>query len=123
MLPWLLLILAACLEICWMYSLKFLDFGRIRRAPWSEILTNKEVIMSLLPLIGYILFGLANVFCFSMATKYLSISLAFGVWMGLALVGSRLVDTFVFHEGIQWKQIVFMGMILVGIVGLKTSST
>lgn len=119
---WIFLIVAAILEICWMYSLKALDMGKIKDIVWVEFFSNTNAIMALLPLIAYIVFGLANVTCFSMATKEIPMSMAFGIWMGLALVGARLIDSTIFKEPFTWQHAVFISMIVAGIIGLKTST-
>jgi quaternary ammonium compound-resistance protein SugE len=119
---WLYLVIASGLEVCWMYSLKYLDFAKIRQAPWHEALQSTAPWITALPLVGYIVFGVANVVCFSMATKGIPMALAFGVWMGLALVGAKVVDTLFFQEVLSWKELLFMGFILIGVVGLKSSS-
>ena len=72
-----------------------------------------------MPLVGYIIFGLSNIYFFSMAMKGIPASTAFAVWMGLALVFSKTMDVFVFSEPYNMQQILFTGVLLIGIVGLK----
>lgn len=78
--------------------------------------------MTLLPLITYIVFGLANVVFFTAATKTIALSTAFGVWLGLALVGIMIIDILYFKVAVSFTQLIFMSMIILGVVGLKATA-
>jgi quaternary ammonium compound-resistance protein SugE len=118
---WLYLFVASLMEICWMYSLKSLDFGRIRSAPWTEALSDVSPWQALVPLLGYVGFGVANVYFFSLATKTIPMAVAFAVWTGTALLGAVLVDTFFFKEPSSGKQLFFMALIVIGVIGLRAA--
>jgi quaternary ammonium compound-resistance protein SugE len=51
--------------------------------------------------------------------KGIPASTAFAVWMALALIFSKLMDVLVFNETYNQQQILFTGVLLVGIIGLK----
>jgi multidrug transporter EmrE-like cation transporter len=53
--------------------------------------------------------------------KFLPLAICYAVWMGLALLIQTLIDIFVFHEVITRRQIGFMILVLIGIVGLQVS--
>ncbi len=78
--------------------------------------------MILLPLLGYIIFGLANVYFFSLAIKSIPASTAMAVWLAVALVGVKIIDITYFKEPFHWQQVVYFGMIIFGIVGLKQTT-
>lgn len=122
MIYWIYLVLASVMEVCWMYSLKAMDFSAIKQIPWLKFFSSSAPILTLLPLIGYIVFGIANVILFANACKGISVSTAFGVWMGIALIASKAIDMFVFNEPSNNLQLVFMALVFVGIIGLKISS-
>ena len=107
------------MEIAWLYSLKYIDKDKIMAIHWPSFFSNSEPVLTLLPVIGYIVFGIANVILISMAMKGIPASTAFGIWMGLALVGSKIIDVMVYDEPYTTQQLLFMGLILVGIIGLK----
>ena len=117
---WLYLIIAAVFEIAWTFSLKFLDFKKIGAIRWQLFFRNKEQLLVVAPLLGYILFGLANVFFFSLATKHISTSTALAVWMGIALIGVKLVDISIFKEAWHPSQFFYLALIVAGIIGLKS---
>jgi len=120
--PWIYLLGASLTEIFWMLSLKYLDMTAIKSIKWSSFFSNYDGAVTLLPLLCYAIFGLANVYLISIAMKYIPLSIAFSIWFGIALVGSALIDTFWFKEEIKLSSYLFMAMIIVGAVGLKLSS-
>lgn len=110
------------MEVCWNYSLKYTSVAKIRAIDWSQLFADSAGIMTLLPAIGYVAFGVGNVFFFSKALNVIPASTAFAIWMGMALVGIKIVDTLVLKEAFQWVQVFYIGCILVGIIGLKRTA-
>jgi quaternary ammonium compound-resistance protein SugE len=119
---WLYLLLASIMEVCWNYSLKYTSVAKIKAIDWSGFWTNSTGIMTLLPAICYVGFGVGNVFFFSKALNVIPASTAFAIWMGMALVGIKIVDTLVLKEAFQWVHVFYIGCILVGIIGLKRTA-
>ncbi|RZK25116.1 MAG: hypothetical protein EOO63_16475 [Hymenobacter sp.] len=119
---WLYLFLASIMEVCWNYSLKYTSVAKIKAIDWSQFFTSSAGILTLLPAIGYVGFGVANVFFFSKALNVIPASTAFAIWMGIALVGIKIVDTLVLKEAFQWAHVFYIGCILVGIIGLKRTA-
>lgn len=119
---WLYLLLASVMEVCWNYSLKYTSIAKIRAIDWSQFFASSAGITTLGPAIGYVAFGVANVIFFSKALNVIPASTAFAIWMGLALVGIKIVDTLVLKEAFQWVHVLYIGFILAGIIGLKSSS-
>ncbi|MCS7037568.1 MAG: SMR family transporter [Saprospiraceae bacterium] len=117
--PWMALFIASGMEICWIYSLKWLDFKRIAAFGFPRLFIEWDGWLALMPLLGYIVFGLANIYFFSMAMKGIPPSTAFAVWMGLALVGTKIVGVAFFREDWNWTQVLFIALIVVGVAGLK----
>jgi quaternary ammonium compound-resistance protein SugE len=119
MIAWVYLFIASCFEVCWIYSLKWLDMKAIGRIKFATIFSDPKPWEALLPLVGYIAFGLGNIYFFSQSMKTIQASTAFAVWMGLALVFSKAVDILVFKEAYTIQQLAFTFVVLVGIIGLK----
>ncbi|HEV7232399.1 MAG TPA: SMR family transporter [Bacteroidia bacterium] len=115
---WLFLFIASCCEICWIYSLKFFSWKKLSLFSFSNLFTLDNLAL-LLPGLGYILFGVGNIICFSKAMKSIPASVAFAAWMAVALIGVKIVDVAILKEPLSIPQIVFMLLILIGIVGLK----
>jgi len=117
--PWVSLIVASFLEVCWIYSLKLLDFKKIISFHITRLFTEVEGWLALLPLLGYIFFGLGNIYFFSMAMKGIPPSTAFAAWMGLALVLTKVVDVSILRHAWSWPQVFCFLLILAGVAGLK----
>ena len=115
---WFYLLIASCLEVCWIYTLKLLDMKKIFQIKPATLFTI-ESWNALLPLIGYIVFGLCNVLAITKAMKTIPAATAFGVWMGLALVLTKTIDILYFKQEYTIQQLIFTFLILIGIVGLK----
>ena len=116
---WLYLFLASCLEVCWIYTLKVLDMKKVMQIKPATLLSELGPWEALLPLIGYIIFGLSNVIAISKAMKYIPAGTAFAVWMGLAMVATKIIDILYLKQPYNFQQILFTGLVLVGIIGLK----
>ena len=119
---WIYLIVASLFEICWIYSLKYLEFKKLIKTNFVTIFTTKEGLLLLLPLILYVLFGLGNIIFFSKAMDKISPSVAYAVWTAVALVGIKIVDVVWFKETLTLLNVFYFLLILVGIIGLKVSS-
>ena len=119
---WLYLLLASVMEVCWNYSLKYTSVAKIKAIDWSHFFANSAGMATLVPAICYVAFGVGNVFFFSKALNVIPASTAFAIWMGMALVGIKIVDTLVLKEAFQWAHVFYIGCILVGIIGLKRTA-
>ena len=119
MIYWFYLLVAAVFESCWIYSLKFLNMKQIFAVKPVALLQHAGEWKPFLPLGGYIVFGLCNIYFFSMSMKIIPAPTAFAVWMALALIFSKLLDVFVFNEAYNMQQVLFTGVLLVGVIGLK----
>jgi quaternary ammonium compound-resistance protein SugE len=120
---WIYLFVASLFEIAWTFSLKFMDFKQITAIKYLRFFeATVDNLKILAPLGGYIAFGIANVVFFSLAIKQIPISTAMAVWVGVALIGVKLVDMLVFKEAYNFSQFFFFGLILVGVIGLKAST-
>lgn len=119
MIYWLYLIIAAVFEACWIYSLKFLDMKQILAVRPVLLIHEAGLWKVFLPLTGYIVFGLCNIYFFSSAMKGIQASTAFAVWMATALIFSKAMDLLIFGEPVSFPQMFFIGILLIGIIGLK----
>jgi quaternary ammonium compound-resistance protein SugE len=72
--------------------------------------------------VGYVVFGVANIIFFSTALKHISPAVGFAAWMGLTMLGIKLIDALYFKQPTTLTQVVFMVLILVGIIGLRRTT-
>lgn len=117
---WLYLFVASFFEIGWIFSLKKLSFAEIKKISIQSISQHPaDDFIVLLPLLGYIVFGLANIYFFSLAMKEIPASTAFAIWMGVTLAGVKLIEVIFFKDAIKPMDFFYLALILVAIVGLK----
>src|ERR1035438_3335644 len=119
---WVFLMSAAMFEICWTYSLKYLDVKKILGTNVKLYFEGFDNFKIIAPLIGYIVFGVANIICLSYAMKGIPTSVAFSIWMATVLVGLKLVDTIVLKVPLHLTDIICFSFIIVGIIGLDRKS-
>ena len=113
--------LAATLETCWMFSLKFLAFSKFKSLTFQNFFTS-EGLNIWLPLAGYILFGIANVYFFSLAMKTIPSAIAFTIWTAMSITFIKIVEVTFFKGTLSALEVFFLALVLIGIVGLKVVS-
>lgn len=118
---WFYLILAAGLEACWMFSLKFLSFTKFKILNFQNF-TKSEGLTIWLPLAGYIIFGITNTYFFSLAMKNIPTAIAFTIWTAISILFIKMVEVIFLHGKLSLPEIGFLVVILVGIIGLKMVS-
>ncbi len=111
---WLFLFIASIMEIGWMYSLKFIDLTALKKLSFTS-----ESFIMVLPLLGYIIFGIANIYFFSLALKVIPTATAFAVWTVTALAGIKLIDIWLLKEPYKVSDYFFLLLAIIAIVGLK----
>lgn len=116
---WLYLFAAAIFEMAWTFSLRFMSVKKLKSIHWKGLFAASGDWMIVWPFVGYVVFGLANVYCISVAMKVIPASTCLAVWMGTALVGVKLVEILVLKGSWDVYQFLYIGLILLGIVGLK----
>lgn len=69
-----------------------------------------------------VLFMIASFYSLSIALKEIPIGIGYAVWAGIGAIGSVLVGMIFFRESRDWRKLLFISMIIIGIVGLKLST-
>lgn len=104
--PWIYLLLAGVTEIAWAIGLKY-THGWTRPVP--SVITAVLMVTS---------------FAFlSQALKSLPIGTAYAVWTGIGAVGTAVAGILFFGEPRTAMRLLFLGCILVGIIGLKSTAS
>jgi len=103
---WIYVLIAGLFEIGWIYSLK-----------------SSEGFSRFSPLMFYAVCGLGAAFFLSQALRSLPVGSTYAVWVGIAIAGSNLAGMVFFGEPYKFSRISFILLIIVGIIGLKLSST
>ncbi len=99
---WCLVILGGIVEIFWVSGLKHAD------TPLTHALT-----------LAGIAFSFASML---LAVRYIEVSVAYAVFVGIGALGVVLSDALVFGETFSALKLVLIGTLFVGIIGLKLQS-
>jgi quaternary ammonium compound-resistance protein SugE len=103
--PWVLLIIAGLLEICWAVGLKYTE-GFTR--PLPTVLTVLAIIASMVLL--------------SVAARSLPIGTAYAVWVGIGALGAAILGIVLFREPVTAARLFFLALLLTSIIGLKLTA-
>ncbi len=104
-LPWIYLIVAGLLEVCWAIGLKY-----------------TEGFTKLTPSIFTIVTFSLSMFLLAKATHTLPIGTAYAIWVGIGVLGAVIFGTYFFNEPISLMRGLFVVLLLVSIVGLKMTA-
>lgn len=90
---------------------------------FTNFYKTAEGLPILLPFLGYVLFGIGNIYFFSLAMKKLPMATTYAVWTAATLVFIKFSEVMFFKQRISWIEIFFMLLIMSGILGLKLYGT
>ncbi len=103
--PWVLLVAAGLLEVCWAIGLKYTEgFTKL----WPSVFTVVTLA--------------ASMYLLARASQSLPIGTAYGVWVGIGALGAAVLGMVLFHESTSPARLFFLVLLLVAIVGLKLTS-
>jgi len=120
---WFYVFIAAVFEAAWTFSLKFMRFSDVKTLRFTNFYKVAEGLPILVPFLGYILFGIGNIYFFSMAIKQVPTATAYAVWTAATLILIKFSEVVFFKQRISFTEIFFMLMIMTGIMGLKFYGT
>ncbi|QPC48175.1 DMT family transporter [Mangrovibacillus cuniculi] len=63
--------------------------------------------------------GLTSFFLLSKALESIPLGLGYGIWTGIGAAGGVIFGMIFFGEKKDWRKILFVSMIIVGVMGLK----
>jgi len=55
----------------------------------------------------------------SYSLQFIPMGTAYAIWTGIGVVGGTLVGMLFYGESKDWKRILFIGMVLLAVIGLK----
>ncbi|WP_266076510.1 quaternary ammonium compound efflux SMR transporter SugE [Haladaptatus caseinilyticus] len=102
---WKILLVAGVFEVAWAIGLEYSD-GLSKF--WPSVATVVALVVSMVLL--------AN------AIETLPVGTAYAVWTGIGAVGTATLGIVLFDEPAELVRVAFIGVIVVGIVGLHVSS-
>ena len=123
MINWIYLLIDSLLEVCWTISLKNVSFSKLSTISFAGLQKDTgQTLLIVLPFIGYVIFGVGNVYFFSQAMKVIPASTAFATWMAMTLVGIKLWEVFFMKESTQVSDYFYLALIVIAIIGLKKNN-
>ena len=99
---WCLVVLGGIVEIFWVSGLKHAD------SPLLHALTLAGIVFSFASML--------------LAVRYIEVSVAYAVFVGIGALGVVLSEALVFGEAFGAPKLVLIGTLFVGIIGLKLQS-
>ena len=103
--PWIYIVIAGLLEVAWAIGLKYADgFTRFWPSLWT--------------IVGMI----ASFFVLAQGVRTLPIGTGYAVWTGIGAVGTAALGILIFKESADPLRLGCIGLIILGIVGLKLVS-
>lgn len=103
---WIILFFAGLLEVCWAVGLKYTEgFTKL----WPSAFTLVTLA--------------ASMFLLAKATQTLPIGTAYAVWVGIGALGAALLGIFLFKEPVSPGRLIFLGLLIVSIVGMKITAS
>ena len=100
--PWIALLIAGLLEIVWAIGLKYTHgFTRL----WPSLVTVAAMVASM-GLLAY-------------ALRTIPVGTGYAIWTGIGAVGAAILGLILFNESRDPLRLVCIGLIVMGIVGLK----
>lgn len=102
---WFILVIAGLLEVVWAVGLKYTHgFTRL----WPSVITVVAMVVSVALL--------------SWAMKTLPTGTAYAVWTGIGAVGAAITGILLLGESASPARLASLGLIVIGIIGLKLST-
>lgn len=103
---WFILFLAGLFEVAWAVGFKW---EPLASKPWAQGAVALSVILSMVLL--------------AVAIKQIPLGTAYAVWTGIGVVGTVIAGAILFNEPLTGPRLAFLALILVGVVGLKLTTT
>lgn len=102
---WIYLIIAGILEAGWAVGLKYTDgFTRL----WPSLLVGTAIAGSM--------------FFLALAVRTIPIGTGYAIWVSIGVLGAALAGPMLFNQPLRLIQVLFLGLLVVAIIGLKVSA-
>ena len=103
---WVTLIIAGIFEIFWAIGLKYTD-------GFTKLIPSLFTIVAML----------VSFWLLSLSLKTLPLGTAYAVWVGIGTIGTVIAGIMLFGDSINIIRIISIAFIILGIIGLKITTT
>ncbi|GAA4452802.1 quaternary ammonium compound efflux SMR transporter SugE [Novipirellula rosea] len=102
---WIFLVIAGLLEIGWAIGLKYTE-------GWSRVGPSVLTILTMI----------ASFYCLAIAIKDIPIGTGYAIWTGIGAVGTAILGIILLGESASPMRIACIGVVILGIIGLKITA-
>ena len=102
---WIYLIIAGIFEIVWVVGLRYCESLKVN-----------------IGLIIVIISMALSIFFLSLTMENIPMGISYTIWSGIGIIGVVLYDILVFNEPVSAIKVLFLGIILIGMIGLKLTT-
>lgn len=102
---WIYLLIAGLLEIGWAIGLKYTE-------GWTRLWPSVFTIVTMV----------ASFYCLAQAVRVIPVGTGYAIWTGIGAVGTAILGIILFSESAAPARLACIGLIVVGILGLKLTS-
>lgn len=104
--------------MAWVYLILAGAFEVVGVTGMNKIAKDKNLQSYMVLILGFILsFGFL-----SLAMKTLPMGVSYAVWTGIGTVGGTVIGMMFYGEAKDWRRILFIGLIIVAVIGLKLTT-
>jgi len=104
--------------MAWVYLILAGAFEVVGVTGMNKVAKDKNIQSFMVLFLGFIFsFGFL-----SLAMKTLPMGISYAVWTGIGTVGGTVIGMLFFGEAKDWKRILFIGLIIVAVMGLKLTT-
>ncbi|HAU69321.1 MAG TPA: hypothetical protein DCW52_13100 [Gammaproteobacteria bacterium] len=76
-----------------------------------------------IPYVALCIVGFSGaLYCVAMAVKTLEVSVVYAIWSGVGIALITMIGVVFFSESFNLRKLFYIGLIVAGVIGLKTSS-
>ncbi|WP_048129826.1 MULTISPECIES: multidrug efflux SMR transporter [unclassified Methanosarcina] len=102
----------------WIYLL----IAGIFETGWAVGLKYSDGLTKFYPMMFTVITLILSMYLLERALRTLPVGTAYAVWTGIGIIGTTLMGIILFNESMNLSRIFFIGLIAVGIGGLKLVS-
>lgn len=89
---------------------------------WAVGLKYSDGLTKFYPAVFTVITLILSMYLLERALRTLPVGTAYAVWTGIGIIGTTLLGIVLFNESMNYSRIFFIGLIAVGIGGLKLVS-
>ena len=100
----------------------YLAIGIVLEVIGTSCLKFSQGFSHLLPGIAGLVCFLFALICISLSVKTLELGVVYAIWSGCGIAIITLIGIFAFSESVSPQKLLFIGLILIGVVGLQITT-